>query len=97
MLVPLFVLIAMPTVVLPEMTLRSAAVVPPTTLLLAFHNSMPAPLLAALVPEESRPSQLPAMVLPLLVPTEMATVAKFCMMKPRIVLPSEPPTKSRPS
>ena len=49
----------MPSRVLPEITLRSAAVVPPITLLAEFHSVMPQPLAAAALPVASRPTSEP--------------------------------------
>ena len=53
----------MPWPVLPEITLRAAAVLPPITTLSLVRTLMPMPALArAAVPEAFRPMMLPVMV-----------------------------------
>ena len=85
---------------LPEMTLRSAVVVPPTVLLDPRIRT-PAPPLPAVprLPELlSLPMKLPAMVVPLTaLSMTMPSAAKLKIDKPRIVEPlAAAPVSSRP-
>ena len=54
----------MPSLALPEIRLRAAAVVPPITLLAELSSTMPQALPAAAVPVALVPMKLPSMVLP---------------------------------
>jgi len=82
---------------LPAMTLRSSAALPPMSTPLASDRLTPRWLPAALTPSAPRPIQLPAMVWPSLPVMSMPSCVKFWITRPRSRLPSDPPTRRRPS
>src|SRR5262249_26309729 len=91
----------MPSTVFPEMTLRSAATVPPTrsfvvpALTRLTPTRLPNP--AAVVPARFVPRKFPAMTLFAESPARIAAPGERLMQSPRIVLPEAPDWRSNVS
>jgi hypothetical protein len=75
-----------PTPVLPAMTLRAAAVVPPMTLPPEPAITTPSALPAAVVPVRSVPMKLPSIVLPPPKPITIPLPGKRLTISPRTVV-----------